>query len=159
MPTDGLITVDELREIFAINAQIKDARLERALAAAGRQMRSWVGDVAYDDALDDDPDDETRKEDLELAEAHLTMHFAILGINTALRPTGIVRDERVEAGSVIRYHSPDEIAKLKQQYLETAQDIARPYIILDETTVEPFGIAVVSDDSTCEAVTRRPSCC
>lgn len=156
---DGLIDITELRAIFDINERIKDPRLARALAAAGRQMRTWVGDEAYDDALNGaPPEDETRKEDLQLAEAHLAMHFAILGINTALRPTGIVRDERIEAGSVIRYHSPDEIAKLKEQYLETAQDIARAYIIVDETTTEPFGIAVVSDDCDVEAATR-PSCC
>lgn len=161
---DGLITVDQLRDIFAIDADILDPRLTRALTVAGRHMRSWVGDEAYDDALkvgptDDDPageepDDPTRKEDLELAEAHLAMHFAILGLNTALRPTGVVREERAEGNTLIRYHSPDEVAKLKDAYLETAQTLANPYLLVDDS-VEPFG-AVVGGSSgfECEGVTR-----
>lgn len=154
MPTDGLITVDELREQFAIDPEIKNPRFTRALAAAGRQMRAWVGDEAYDDALEADPDDETRKADLQLAEAYLVMGLSVLGINTALRPSGIVKTERVEGNVTVSYHSPAEVEKLQQLYLATAQDIARAYILTDETTTEPFGIAVGGSDSSCEGVTR-----
>lgn len=151
---DGLITVDELREQFAIDNEILDTRFTRALAAAGRQMRAWVGDAAYDDALLDAPADETRKEDLELAEAHLAYGLSVLGINTALRPGGIVKTERVEGNVTVNYHSPAEIEKLQQLFLQMAQDIARPYMLVEETTVEPFGIAIGASDSNCEGVTR-----
>jgi hypothetical protein len=155
---DGLITVNELRELFAIDTQMGDARFTRPLAAAGRQMRAWVGDEAYDDALEAVPIDATRKEDLQLAEAYLAMGLSVLGINTALRATGIVKTEKVEGNVTISYHSPTEIEKLQQLYLQTAQDIARAYIIVDETTVEPFGVAVGGSDSNCEGVTRTPCC-
>src|SRR4051794_14291896 len=121
--SDGLITIDELREIFDISADIKPGRLERHLTAAGRKMRVWVGDAAYDDALLDAPEDETRKADLELAEAHLAMSVAILGINTALRARGIVQTETVEGKTVVRYHSPKEITELQAAFEETARDL------------------------------------
>jgi hypothetical protein len=154
MPTDGLISVDELREQFAIDPEIHDARFTRALAAAGRQMRGWVGDEAYDDALSATPDDATRKADLQLAEAYLVMGLSVLGINTALRPTGIVKTERVEGQVVITYHSPAEVEKLQALYLQTAEDIARAYLVVEEST-EPFGAVVGGSDSSCEGVTRR----
>jgi hypothetical protein len=153
---DGLITVAELREIFDISADIKPTRLKRHLVAAGRQMRAWVGDAAYTDALLDDPADDTRKEDLELAEAHMAMSIAILGLNTALRARGIVKQERSGQGDVIvQYHTPAEITALQAQYLQTAKDIARAYIVVDDTTVEPFGIAVGGGDSSWEGTTRN----
>jgi len=101
---DGLITVDDLREIFDINEQIKDPRFSRALSAASLRLRRWVGDDVYDDALSQQPDDLDRAEVLENAEAHLVMGFAIVGINTALRPTGVVRTEKGEGNVTITYH-------------------------------------------------------
>lgn len=150
---DGLITVDELREIFDISGDIKDPRLERHVVAAGREMRTWVGDDAYDDALSDTPDDETRKEDLELAEAHLAMSYAILGINTALRARGIVQTETVEGKTVVRYHSPKEIVELQQAYLDTARSLANVYLVAEEVD-DPVGIVLAVSASDCEAVTR-----
>jgi len=152
---DGLITVDELREIFDIDTQIKDERFERALVAAGRRMREWVGDEAYDDALLPVPVDETRQQALEFAEAHVTMGYAILGINTALRREGVVRTERVEGSAVLTYHSPAEIARLQQEYFEQAELIARPYLINDGTVV---GLSSVMASTQCEAVTRSCGC-
>lgn len=151
---DGLITVADLRGIFEISGDIKDPRIARHIVAAGRIMRSWVGDEAYDDALSETPDDETRQEALELAEAHLAMHYAVLGINTALRARGIVHQERSGQGEVvISYHKPKEVVELQEAYLETARSLAGAYIVIDES-VEPFGGVVGGSDSSCEAVTR-----
>lgn len=153
MAADGLISVDDLRELFDIDTQIPDARFERALVAAGRRMREWVGDDAYDDALDDNPTDETRADALQFAEAHLAMGFSILGINTALRREGIVRTEKVEGSAVLTYHSPAEIARLQQLYFDQAESIARPYLVNDGTVL---GLSSVISSTQCEAVTR---CC
>lgn len=141
---DGLIDIEKLRETFDISEKVKDGRFTRAFAAAGRRMREWVGDEAYEDALSNTPDDATRKEDLEYAEAHLVMHFAVLGINTALRPTGIVASESVEGNITIRYLNPNEIASLQKQYLDEAEAIARPYLLSDGTPGVP---EVISDDA------------
>jgi hypothetical protein len=152
---DGLISVTDLREIFDISADIKTGRLERHLVAAGRTMRTWVGDDAYDDALLPVPTDATRKEALELAEAHLAMRFAILGINTALRARGIVKQERSGQGDVIvTYHTPGEMEKLKEEFFNTAHDLAGAYLLPASDEPESFGAVVGGSDSSCEAVTR-----
>src|SRR5436190_22027556 len=87
----NLIDVQFLRDTFGIDANIADARLAPHIAAASKRLRTWVGDEAYDDALATNADDDARQEILALAEAYLTMHLAILGINTSLRKEGIVR--------------------------------------------------------------------
>jgi hypothetical protein len=153
---DGLITVDELREIFDIDPHIGDPRFNKALAAASRRLRTWVGDEAYDDALANDPEDETRQETLQFAEAHLVMHFAVLGINTALRTVGIVRTERVEGNTVLTYHSPREVAELQALYLGQAEQIAGAYLLSDGT-VDAFAV-LSSSSSQCEGVTRDCGC-
>lgn len=153
---DGLLNADDLRELFDINSQLADARFSRALKAAGRRMREWVGDEAYDDALSEAPNDPERKEQLEYAEAHLAMGYAILGINTAMRPQGIVRNEALsEGGRVVTYHSPAEIEKLQEQYFETAELLARPYLLSDGT-VDSF--AGVATEDAAEGATRLTGC-
>jgi len=153
---DGLISVAALREIFDISGDIKDGRLSRHVVAAGRQMRTLVGSEAYDDALLPAPTDPTRKEDLELAEAHLAMSVAILGINTALRARGIVKTERVENQTVVTYHTPAEIVALQQAYYDTAISLATPYLLTEAVAAETFGLVAGSGDcdSNCEGVTR-----
>jgi hypothetical protein len=153
---DGLITVADLREIFDINTHIGDGRFNRALVAAGRRMRTWVGDEVYEDAKLPVPTDDTRKEALAYAEAHLVMHFAVLGINTALRQTGIVKTENVEGNTVLQYHTPKEIVDLQAQYLAMAEQIAAPYL-LSSGTVEAFEVLSISG-SQCEGATRSCGC-
>jgi hypothetical protein len=136
---DGLITVQDLRDRFDISSDIGDGRLTPHLASAGRRMREWVGDEAYDDALktgptDAHPDapapqDPTRKETLQSAEAHLAMSFALPGLNTVLRTSGMVKGERSGEGNVITsYFGPNEVENYQQVYLDTAERIAWPYL-------------------------------
>lgn len=135
--SDGLISYEILVAIFDIDSQIKAPRFNRAIVAAGRRMRGWVGDEAYADALLEVPLDATRKEDLEYAEAHLVMHFAVLGINTALRREGIVRTEKVAGEVTLTYLSPSEVATMQQQYLDQAEELTRPYALGDGTPPPP----------------------
>lgn len=153
----GLVTVEELREIFEIHEDIKGPRVQRHITAAGRRLRGWVGDEAYDDAASGDPEDEDRKEDLQLAEAHLAMSIAILGLNTSLRPTGVVKTERVEGQVTLSYHGPDEVAKLQQLFLEQAETIARPYLVVTGSDELNFGVLTDACDSG-EATTRPCGC-
>jgi len=136
----GLITVADLREQFDISPQVTDGRLTRMLVAAKRRLRGWVGEAAYADALAAAPDDTERQESLELAEAHLAMHFAIVGLNSPLRREGIVAEEKVEGGTVLRYLNPDQTAALARQYLEIAEEIARPYLVDDGTPAGPIAL-------------------
>jgi hypothetical protein len=129
-----LITVDELREQFAISPDIGDSRLSPSLAAASQRLRSWVGTDAYTDAQSETPVDEVRRDNLRTAEAHLAMHFALLGLNTVLRPGGVVKQEQVEGGVLVQYLSPAEIGTLAAQYLNTAEEMVRAYLVADQAS-------------------------
>jgi hypothetical protein len=146
----GLVTADELRELFDIEAAIGNPRFERALKAASTRLRSWVGDAIYDDAISIPADDQERADNLAYAEAHLAMGYALLGINTAMRKSGIVSTERVEGNVTLSYLSPAQLAALQQEYFETAETIARPYSTSDGT---PFGFEVIEEDCRAEAAT------
>jgi hypothetical protein len=114
-----------LREMFAISSDIVDGRLSKHLGAASRRLRGWVGDAAYDDALLGpaalDPD---RRDDLVLAEAHIAMHLAILGINTHIRSSGVVKTERIEGEITVNYLTPAEAQQVSDDYLARAEEIA-----------------------------------
>ena len=129
-----LITVDELRQWFAISPDIGDARLSPSLAAAGQRLQGWVGMDAYADAGGETSLDDVRRDNLRTAEAHLAMHFALLGLNTVLRPGGVVRQEQVEGGVSVQYLNPAEIAALAAQYLNAAEELVRTFLITDQTS-------------------------
>jgi hypothetical protein len=135
----GLINLNDFREMFSVSDDIVDGRLSRHLGAASRRLRGWVGVAVYEDAAAGTPADLDRKSDLQMAEGALAMHFALLGLNTQLRQSGIVKTERVEGDTVISYLGPVELRQLTDQYLEQAEEIARPYILSDATTEAAFG--------------------
>lgn len=128
----ALITVDELRTWFAISPDITDARLAPSLSAASQRLQSWVGTDAYADAGAESPTDDVRRDSLRSAEAHLAMHFALLGLNTVLRPRGVVKQEQVEGGVLVQYLNPIELESLATQYLSTAEELVRAYLIAEQ---------------------------
>ena len=113
-------------------------------------LRSWVGDEAYDDAISIPADNQERADNLAYAEAHLAMGYALLGINTSMRKTGIVSSERVEGQVTVSYLTPAQLQALQQEYFETAETIARPYTTSDGT---PFGFEVLEETCAAEAAT------
>lgn len=135
----ALIDVTKLRDMFYIQSGIADGRLTPAIAAASRRLKGWVGASAYADAGDQD-----RQADLQYAEAHLAMHFALLGINTHLTHRGVVKTEKAEGDVVLSYLGPAEMQQLAQQYLEQAEEIAAPYLLSDATT--NADMAVIEDE-------------
>ena len=144
MARNTLIEDFELREMFEINKDIKPSRTNRAIGAASRRLRQWVGEVAYADALLEETENKDRREDLQYTEANLAMHFALLGLNTKLTPGGVVKTTKVEGNTVSSYLTPSEIKQLAQNYLETAEEIARPYLLLDGTPDSEF--VIVEDE-------------
>jgi hypothetical protein len=150
---NGLITVDALREIFAIDAGLADGRFERALSAASTRIRAWVGDDAYEDAGSLPPEEPQRADDLALAEAHLAMGYAILGVNTSMRLTGIVSSERVEGNVTISYLKPTDLELMQQQYLDLAETIARPYLDPTKSDSDVGPGMIVTD---CRGALPRP---
>ena len=145
MPT--LISADEFRERFDIDSDIKTTRIEPHIGSASRRLRKWVGDTVYNATLgvaaSGQDADSDQVNDLKNAEAHLTFHFAVLGMNTPLSGKGIVLQSRTsEGGREIRqYLPPEDTAKVATAYLELAREIAEPYI----TAEDESGVQVVTD--------------
>lgn len=138
-----LIEETELRGMFDIHPDITSGRLTRAIGAAARRLRVMVGATVYDDAASDTTTNTDRKDDLEYAEANLAMHFAILGLNTQIRATGVVKAEKIEGETVVSYLNPAEIQALAAQYLEAAHEIARPYLLADGVPEAEIGFAEI----------------
>ena len=136
-----LITVAEIRMIFSISDDISDDRLARHLISGSRRLRLWVGDELYAAAATD----LNVKEELELAEAHLAMHFALLGLNTQLRSSGLVKTERVEGDTVIGYLAPAEIDHLAQMYLNIAEEMTRHFWSSDATVNASLAVIEAGD--------------
>ena len=62
----------DLRELFDVVEDIKEARLTLCLNAAARTLKSWVGADTYDEAADD------TLETLKFAEANLAVYHLLL---------------------------------------------------------------------------------
>jgi hypothetical protein len=130
----GLIDVSTWKDMFSIGDKDFNPKwVERHLGAGSRRLKGWVGVEAYTDAASSNPADADRKADLQLAEAFLGMHFAILGFNTRLDVGGVIKTKKVEGNTVITFLSPSEVKQLTQNYLEQAEEIARPYMLADGT--------------------------
>ena len=141
MPT--LVTVDEMRERFDIDSEIDDKRLTPHVGSASRRLRKWVGETVYADALLASPTDADRKEDLTNAEAHLAMHYALVGLNSALSGKGVVATSMSAEGREMRkYYTPKETGELAQMYLETANEIARDYLVSSDNPVPLVNLEV-----------------
>ena len=140
MPT--LISVEEFLERFDINGDVEHKRIKPHIGAASRRLRKWIGETNYENALSENGEFEELQDDLKNAEAHLTFHYAILGLNYPLSSKGIVATSASSEGKELRkYLTPDETAKVELQFLEKSREIAEPYIADDWATVE-----TVSDD-------------
>lgn len=133
MPETTLITETELRAQFDIHTDVRPERVTFAIGAAARRLKNLVGAAAYADALlDDGATDAERRADLDYAEALLAMHYCLLGLNTQIRPSGVVKTEKVEGETVVQYLTAKEIFELSRQYLDIAEEVIRPYALLSD---------------------------
>lgn len=135
-----LIDTDYLRTNFDIGADISDPRLVSRIGAASRRLRHWVGDDVYQSVLNGS-EAADRRIDFKLAEANLTMHFAIVSINAPVTTKGVVKAMKGEDNAVISYLTPNETAQLKELFLQEADEIIRPY----RDAGEDAGLGIVSD--------------
>lgn len=130
---DTLITETELRAQFDIHTDVVSGRVTFAIGAAGARLKNLVGLTAYNDALlDDQAQDGVRRSILDYAEGLLAMHYCLLGLNTQIRPSGVVKSEKIESETVVSYLTPNEIAALSTQYLDLAESVIRPYALLSD---------------------------
>lgn len=153
MPIAPLISADDLRDRFDIDSDLKDTRLVPNIGSASRRLRKWVGDTTYTQTADADI-----VNDLKNAEAHLAMHFAILGFNSSVSYKGVfITETSTEGKAVRRYYSPAETKEIAQLYLDQAQELVLGYMTDDGTPSAPFETIGSTDcvlDTSCEGVTR-----
>jgi hypothetical protein len=133
-----LIDADVLGERFDLDDSdsYPDARIEPNILSASRSLRRWV-DTNYDASLalietpdEDDVDGTAMVADLQNAEAHLAIHFAILGFNSPLTSKGVVTTAMAAEGKEVRrYLSPKETAELATMYLETVEVDASEHVV------------------------------
>jgi spermidine/putrescine-binding protein len=149
----ALITASDLRERFDIDSDIEDPRLEPHIASASGRLQKWVPANVYATS------DADVLAILKNAEAHLAMHFAILGFNSPISSKGVfITETSTEGKAVRRYLAPKETAELAQQFLDAAQNMVADYMPTDWTPAAPFetigGSSDCTIDTSCEAVTR-----
>lgn len=149
----ALITASDLRERFDIDSDIEDARLTPHIASASGRLQKWVPADTYGST------DPLILPILQNAEAHLAMHFAVVGFNSPISAKGVfITETSTEGKAVRRYLAPKETAELAQQFLDTAQNMVADYMPTDWTPSAPFEAIVGTGDCTidtsCEAVTR-----
>lgn len=132
--SETLVTKDELRELFDIVSEIKDARLNFCVSAASRQLKAWVGAAVYTDALKGtEATDKDRAAQLKASESYLAAYHTLLNAGLRLRPSGVVKQEQDASGNmggrgvINQYLSPQELSQLCDQYLEQATEMAAPY--------------------------------
>lgn len=134
-----LISADEFKERFDISEDVDPKRITPHIGAASRRLRKWVSDDVYSNALTEDTQYEELQADLKNAEAHLTYHFALLGLNYPLSSKGIVATSMSSEGREMRkYLTPEETAKVSAQMLELAREIIEPYALSDGTPTSYF---------------------
>lgn len=132
-----LLTVEEFRGMFGeIDTPTMETQLRRPLGVAARRIRSWVGDLVFNAAVEAEDDDET-KLDLQAACGYMAMHFLIANFNTVVRAGGMVKSEKAEGQTVLSYLTPNETVIRAQEFFDLADEICRPYKLPDASaTVE-----------------------
>jgi hypothetical protein len=129
-----LISVEEFRAMFRIPSDVDDAQLKGPLASAARELKSWVGNDTYNDAVSNDaaqnPD---RRTELDYAEGLLAMGFAAVDLNLNLSADGFKKTEKEEGSVVVQNLLPKEAAELQEQFFAKAARVAEPYRVKQET--------------------------
>jgi hypothetical protein len=128
------ITEPDLRSLFDVVSDVKSDRLDFYIDAAGRTLRSWIGDAVYDLTDEDDDFDETRDKALRFAEAHLAVYHLLLNTGARIRRSGVVKKEQDAGGAlqnqtVNEYLTADELQTLRAEFYETAREAAQPYLL------------------------------
>lgn len=133
-----LNTIQQVRDIFNVVQEISNQRLSFCLLAARRTLRTWVGNDAFEDALESEPTNVERSDALRSSEANLAMYHLLLNTGARIRPFGVVVSEQDSAssvtdGSIHQYLPPAELQLLRKQFFDTAAELAEPYRHKDQT--------------------------
>jgi len=145
MPNE-LITAAEIRNdhasaLYGVSKEIKLTRITPYVIAASVRLRSWVGDAAYDDALDvpsiaalpvaEQRQITQRRAILKAAEGDLTMSYLVANLNSAIRPQGLLAETKVEGQTTERYFTPEQTQARAREFFEQAVILVEPYRVTE----------------------------
>ena len=124
-----LVTAEDIRaRVNFLDADIADPQIDPHIKCAARRLKRWVGETAYDDAGADNPSDTDRADDLQNAEAALTLHFLLLWLNTNITPRGQVKTAKSEGSVEVQYFAPADVAKMSELFFGQAEELCRDYM-------------------------------
>lgn len=127
----ALSTIAEVRALgnLPASAKLEDEIIQPHLDAANRELTAWVGD--YSGATDD------KLADCKEAEQCITMAYLLPVLNT-LYTNGATTIQK-ELGSIeLMFHTPDDMEKVIEQWLERAKSRMAQYVNSGGTT-KPMG--------------------
>lgn len=139
----GLATGQNVRDYCNLAASATDEQLTSHLNAAVRELKEWVGDVKYAEAVAAQAGDQI-KIDLIEAEAFLTYHFAIDYLGLKHTEAGFASQGQIGEGQ-FNYLGPAQIKKLRQNAWDRARKAAEPY--MGSSTHFHLGQAGVADET------------
>lgn len=123
---------------YQFSKDIVAARITPAIEQASERLRDWVGDAAYDDALNtpslsalsvsEQRFITRRRKNLATIEGDLAMSLLIVNLNTVVTPSGVVTEAREEGQTVVRYLSPSQVREQAAIWFDQAVMMASRYL-------------------------------
>lgn len=123
---------------YQFSKDIVAARITPAIEVASERLREWVGDAAYDDALNlpslsalsasEQRFIARRRKNLATIEGDLAMSFLIVNLNTVVTPQGVVTEAREEGQTVVRYLSPSQVREQAAIWFDQAVMMVSRYL-------------------------------
>ena len=140
---------------YQISKDVIAARITPYVEEASERLRGWVGDAAYDDALNapaltgltasEERFILRRRKVLATVEGDLTMSYLIINLNTIVTPRGVVTEAREEGQTVNRYLSPLQVREQAAVWFDQAQIMGARYLVNGAVPAAQIEFAEVAD--------------
>lgn len=156
---ETLVTANTMKDPatgrYQISKDVIAARITPYIEEASERLREWVGDAAYDDALDtpslsalsasEQRFITRRRKVLATIEGDLTMSYLIINLNTIVTPRGLITEAREEGQTVVRYLSPAQVREQAAIWFDQAQMMASRYLVNGNVPAAQIEFAEVSN--------------
>jgi hypothetical protein len=124
------ITAAAFKAVFTATSRASDPEVKWALRGGLKLLREYVGTEAVADYIAENPVNEDRADDLEMAHAHLS--YGVLGLNVGsrLREGGIILSEtQIEDDAKNTYLPPEDVEKFVAQHEAKAMQFIGVHLI------------------------------
>ncbi len=123
-----MTTVSLIREYHNLGADHpSDGFLEMHIPLAEQELRGWLGDTAYDEALSGTAD-AGKIAAMKAAECELFMYFAVCKLNVNVGDQGITTQINHGDGGTLTVLRPEQVETLQNKYFERAEKVLRRWM-------------------------------